>query len=202
MIGAGGHARVVMSLLRTAGFSILHCYDDDATKQGSTLDGLPVVGPVSSFSQGAVWKCVLAIGDNQTRRNLAKDIPWAEWATAAHTHAYVHESVRLGSGTVICAGAIVQPNAQIGSHCIINTGATVDHDCVIGDFCHVGPGCNLGGGVTLGEGSLMGIGSVAIQNTTVGAWTIVGAGAAVVADLPDHVLAVGVPARVRRKLES
>jgi sugar O-acyltransferase (sialic acid O-acetyltransferase NeuD family) len=122
--------------------------------------------------------------------------------TVVHPKAYVHDLGRLGPGTVVIAGAVVQPDAQIGAHCIINTGATVDHGCVIGDFCHVAPGCNLSGAVTLAEGVFMGIGSVAIQNARVGAWTMVGAGASVITDLPDHVVAVGVPARVQRKLEA
>ena len=145
--------------------------------------------------------CVLAVGDNATREKLARRMSWVNWLTVVHPNAYVHDSVRLGPGTVVFAGVVVQPDAKIGAHCIINTGATVDHGCVIGDFCHLAPGCNLGGSVTLAEGVFMGIGSVAIQSTNVGAWTAVGAGAAVVTDLPDRVLAVGVPARVRRKLE-
>jgi UDP-perosamine 4-acetyltransferase len=147
-------------------------------------------------------KCVIGIGNNRTRQEVAMRLSQIEWLTIVHPNAYVHKSVRLGPGTVVLAGAVIQQDSQIGAHCIINTGATVDHDCEVGDFCHIGPGCNLGGTVTLGEGVFMGLSSVAIPGTNMGAWTIVGAGAAVVTVLPERVLALGVPARVRRKLEA
>ncbi|MCW5556030.1 MAG: acetyltransferase [Verrucomicrobiae bacterium] len=200
-IGAGGHARVVISALQEARVHVAGVYDDDPTKLRSEVLRAPVLGTIRELSDAIDGHWVIALGDNMTRRQIAARFPSADWLTVIHPKAYIHESASLGLGTVVFAGAVVQPGARIGQHCIINTGATVDHDCVVGDFCHVGPGCNLGGGVTLAKGVFMGIGSVAIPCTSVGEWTIVGAGAAVVADLPDRVVAVGVPAKVRRKLE-
>ena len=202
VLGAGGHAKVVISTLRALGMEVAGLYDDDAAKKGAMCAAVPVLGSIGSLNSEMTRECVLAIGDNATRQQLAERMSWVHWLTIVHPKAYVHDSARLGPGTVIMAGVVVQPDAQIGAHCIINTGATVDHGCVVGDFCHVAPGCNLGGTVTLAEGVFMGIGSVAIQSISVGAWTAVGAGAAVVTDLPDRVLAMGVPARVRRKLGS
>jgi sugar O-acyltransferase (sialic acid O-acetyltransferase NeuD family) len=201
VLGAGGHAKVVISTLRALGIEVTGLYDDDPTKQGSTCAGVPVLGSISSLTSDMVSESVLAIGDNAARQKLARRMSWAHWLTVVHPKAYVHDSVRLGPGTVVFAGVVVQPDAQIGAHCIINTGTTVDHGCVIGDFCHLAPGCNIGGSVTLAEGVLMGIGSVAIPSVSVGAWTAVGAAAAVASDLPARVLAVGAPARVLRKLE-
>jgi len=192
---------VAISTLRALGIEVAGLYDDDPEKRGSFCAGVQILGSISSLTTALVSECVFAIGDNSKRREIARRLSWVQWLTVVHPKAYVHESVRLGPGTVVFAGAVVQPDAQIGAHCIINTGATVDHDCVIGDFCHLAPGCNLGGRVTLAEGVFMGIGSVAIQSISVGAWTVVGASAAVVTDLPDRALAVGVPARVRRRLE-
>lgn len=201
VVGAGGHAKVILSALLAAEATVLGVYDDDPTKRGTEVLRVPVLGTIREFHNTKGNAGVIAVGDNLTRHQIASQFPSAKWVTVNHPRAYVHESASLGPGTVVFAGAVVQAGARIGRHCIINTGATVDHDCVVGDFCHVAPGCNLGGTVTLAEGVFMGIGSVAIPGTRVGAWTKVGAGAAVVTDLPDRVVAVGVPARVRRKLE-
>jgi sugar O-acyltransferase (sialic acid O-acetyltransferase NeuD family) len=200
VLGAGGHAKVVVSALLEAGTKVAGIYDDDPAKQGTEVLQVPVLGTIRELhdAKGRLW--VIGVGDNLIRHQIAARFPSAEWLTVIHPEAYVHESASLGPGTVVFAGAVIQPGACIGRHCIINTRATVDHDCVVGDFCHVGPGCNLGGAVTLAEGVFMGIASVAIQSMSVGAWTTVGAGAAVVTYLPDHVVAVGVPARVRRIL--
>ncbi len=200
VLGGGGHGKVVTSTLHALGKEIVGIYDDDPNKQGSMCGDVPVCGTIKSRISAMQGGCVLAIGDNATRRQIASHMSWVRWVTLVHPKAYVHDSARLGEGTVVMAGAVIQPDAQIGAHCIINTGATVDHGCVVGDFCHVAPGSHLGGAVTLAEGVFMGIGSVAIQNVTVGAWTAVGAGAAVVRDLAAGVLAIGVPARVQRKL--
>jgi acetyltransferase-like isoleucine patch superfamily enzyme len=90
----------------------------------------------------------------------------------------------------------VQPGTSIGQHVILNTAATVDHDSIVEDFVHIGPGCNLAGNVAVGEGTFFGIGSRAVPGCRVGPWTTVGAGAAVVHDLPANVTAGGVPAKV------
>ena len=95
------------------------------------------------------------------------------------------------------AGAVVQAGAAIGNHVIINTCASVDHDCVVSDYCHVAPGVHLGGAVKLEEGGPLGIGSCVIGLRTIGAWSTVGAGAAVVKDLAPGTVAIGVPARPR-----
>ena len=192
---------VVMSTFRSLAVEVVGLYDDDPLKQGSSCGGVPVLGRIDSLTAKIARAGVLAIGDNMTRQKLAERLSWVHWLTPVHPRAFVHESVRMGSGTVVMAGAVVQPDAQIGAHCIINTGAIVDHECVIGDYCHVAPGCNLGGGVVIEEGVFMGIGSTGIPGIRVGAWTQVGAGAVVVSDLPDRVLAMGVPARVKRRLE-
>ncbi len=201
VIGAGGHAKVVLSALMEAKADVAGIYDDDPFKLGTEVLGVPVLGAIGELRSVKGVVGVIGVGDNATRRRIAAQLPGTEWLTVVHPMAFVDESASLGLGTVVFAGAVIQPGARIGRHCIINTGATVDHDCVIGDFCHIAPGCNLGGAVTLAEGVFMGIGSVAIQNVSVGAWSTVGAGAAVVTYLPDRVVAVGVPARVRRMLE-
>jgi sugar O-acyltransferase (sialic acid O-acetyltransferase NeuD family) len=111
--------------------------------------------------------------------------------------AVVDSTVRIGRGTVVLPGAVVQVDTTLGEHVIVNTCASVDHDCQIGNFVHLAPGVHLAGEVTVKIGSFVGIGAVAIQRIAVGAWTTVGAGAVVVRNLPDRVVAVGVPARIK-----
>jgi acetyltransferase-like isoleucine patch superfamily enzyme len=72
----------------------------------------------------------------------------------------------------------------------------VHHDCVIDDFVNLNPGVTLAGNVHVGEGSFIGVGATVIENLVIGEGSIVGAGAVVIKDLPAHVTAVGVPARI------
>ncbi len=88
----------------------------------------------------------------------------------------------------------------VGQHAIINTGCTIDHDCMIGNYAHISPGVNLAGGVAVGEGTHLGISSCVIPRCSIGDWSVVGAGAAVVRDIPSRCVAVGVPAKPIRTL--
>lgn len=194
VIGAGGHAKVVVATLQAAGRAIAGVLDDDEAKHGRTVLGVPVVGPVERAAGG---EAIVAIGHNAVRKRIAESVPEVRWATVVHPSAVVHPSVRVGAGSVVFAGAVVQPDTHLGRHVIVNTGATIDHDGRVGDYVHVAPGTNLAGDVHLGEGAFLGIGARAVPGVHVGAWTTVGAGAVVVQDLPDGVTAVGVPARIR-----
>jgi sugar O-acyltransferase (sialic acid O-acetyltransferase NeuD family) len=200
ILGGGGHAKVVIQTLRAMGHSVAAVFDDDRQRWGTTLLEAPIVGPTPSIEEHPSLPSVIAVGDNCRRKSLAERFS-LEWMTLVHPHAYVDATVRLGEGTVVLAGAIIQPDTIVGNHVIINTAASVDHDCVVEDFVHVAPGARLAGEVTVGKGCLLGVGVVVIPRISIGAWTTVGAGAAVVRDLPDHVVATGVPARVARPSE-
>lgn len=196
VVGAGGHAKVVIATLQAQGRNILGVVDDDVTLHGRTLLGCPVLGGTDQLAAHD-GEAVLAIGSNRIRQRLAAAFPEARWTRAVHPAAVVHQSVTLGPGTVVFAGAVIQPDTQIGAHAIINTAATVDHDGRIGDYVHLAPGVHLSGGVTVEEGGFLGVGSACLPGTRVGAWTTVGGGGVVVRDLPPDVTAVGVPARPR-----
>lgn len=199
VLGAGGHAKVVISTLQAAGYKVDAVYDDDSAKWGQSLLGVPVHGPLAELDNEASCRAVIAIGANKIRQELAQRFAALEWVTVVHPRAYVHPSASLGPGTVIFAGAVVQPDVRVGSHVIVNTGATVDHDCRLGDFVHLAPGVHLAGGVDIDTGTFFGTGAVAIPGIRIGAWTTVGAGAGVVRDLPAQVTAVGLPAALLHK---
>jgi sugar O-acyltransferase (sialic acid O-acetyltransferase NeuD family) len=196
VVGAGGHAKVVISLLQAAGETIAMVVDDDPRKWGTSLLGVPIKGPVTRLAEATNHPAIVAIGDNAAREEIASQWRHVDWLTAVHPRAYVHSSVQLRPGAVVCAGAVIQPDTLVGAHVIVNTAATVDHDCVVEDYAHLAPGVHLAGGVRIGEGALLGIGSVVIPGRRVGEWTTVGAGGVVVSDLPARVMAVGVPARL------
>lgn len=197
ILGAGGHAKVVIGVLKALGETILGVLDDDSTKWGHDLMGVPILGPMSLLDNHLSNRAVIAIGSNRIRKQVAERAAAVEWATLIHPAAWVDRHAQLDAGTIVCAGAVIQPQARLGKHVIVNTAASVDHDCVLADYAQIGPGVHLAGTVVLGEGVMMGTGSIAIPSVKIGDWTTVGAGAVVISDLPSGVTAVGVPARVK-----
>ena len=197
VVGAGGHAKVVVATLQAAGFEVEAAWDDDPARVGGHLLGVAIRGPVASVPVGA--SVVIAVGSNEARKAIAGQLTGHSFVSVVHPAAVVHPSAILRQGTVVFAGAVVQPDAHIGEHVIVNTGASVDHDCILESFVHVAPGVRLAGNVSLREGSFLGIGASVVPGIEIGAWAIVGAGAVVLKPLASKVTAVGCPAREFRR---
>jgi sugar O-acyltransferase (sialic acid O-acetyltransferase NeuD family) len=192
VVGAGGHAKVVIDAAEEAGFEI-------AGVVGAPGDVPEILGhPVSHDCADLAGDAfIVAIGDNATRSRIFGEYLTTGLtpASVVHPSAIVGRQAQIGEGAFVAAGVIINAGARIGADTILNTGCTVDHDCVVGEHAHIGPQAALCGSVTLGEGVLLGVGSCASPGVSVGDWTVVGAGAAIVDDLPAHAVCVGVPAR-------
>lgn len=192
VLGAGGHAKVVIATALAAGVEVQAVYDDDGDLAGEEVLGVPVRVGLDNAPVGT--PAVLALGANRTRARAARRLD-LDWISLVHPSAVVHDSVVIEPGAVIFAGAVVQPGTIIGAHAIINTAASVDHDCRVGAYCHLAPGSHLAGGVTLGEGAFVGLCAGVINGVTLGAWSILGAGGVAVSDVDPESTVMGVPAR-------
>lgn len=120
-------------------------------------------------------------------------------ATIIHPTAVIAKSAHIGKGTLIMAGSIIGPGASIGDHVIINSAVTIDHDCVIQPNVIIGPGTHLAGVVIVGSDTFIGIGSCCNHGITVGRNCVIGAGSVIIKNIPDDVIAAGVPAEILRK---
>jgi len=198
VIGAGGHAKVVIQTARAAGFEPIAVFDDDISHQGTMLCGVPVKGKIADIHKNG-GKSVIAIGNNVLRKKLAESLG-CDWATIIHPTAVIDQTVQIGPGTVIFAGSVIQVDSRIGNHVIVNTSASIDHDCTIDNYSHIAPGCRLCGKVHVGEGTLLGVGTCVTPLLSIGSWSVIGAGATVVAEISDQVVAVGSPAKIIRKI--
>ncbi len=194
VIGAGGHGEVVLDNVRAGGVHrVVGFLDSNEALRGTVLDGVPVLGLPAAVD----GPFVVAIGDNAARKSFVETFTarGLEAVTITHPTAYIASSARIGSGTVICTGAVVCSHARIGRGAIINTGAVVEHHNRIGDFAHVAPGVVLAGRTTVEEGALIGAGATVIPFMTVGSWSTVGAGSVIIEDVPSGATVVGSPAR-------
>lgn len=195
VIGAGGHAKIVVDTLLSNHQHVSAVYDDNENLWGKTLLGVPICGPISKLSELPGHKAIVAIGDNRKRRELAETLN-CHWISAIHPRSIVANSAQIGAGTLVAAGAVIQPDTKTGEHVIINTSASVDHDCRIDSFAHICPNASLAGGVHVGRSSLLGTGSTCIPGIHIGANCEIGAGSVVTRNIPEDSIAIGIPARV------
>jgi sugar O-acyltransferase (sialic acid O-acetyltransferase NeuD family) len=203
IVGAGGQGRVIADAIqcsfRNNGRLTLGGFLDDNLGLQSKESTRPrILGRIADIHGVPHDAVVVGIGDNATRRKLFVDLEaqGENIISIVHPDAVVAEDVLIGKGTVIFAGVVVNAGSCIGSDVILNTGCTVDHNAKIDSHVHICPGVHLAGGVTVGEGAFVGIGGAVIQNRTIGAWAIVGAGAVVIRDVMPRTTVVGVPARI------
>jgi sugar O-acyltransferase (sialic acid O-acetyltransferase NeuD family) len=204
LIGGGGHARVVASLLRKLGSHDLVGYT--ALAEGPTTLGMPYLGDDGALeglvAAGRVDAAALGIGIvrvGEARGALRRRLGACGLALPAlvSPHAVVDEDVALMPGAVVMDGAIVHPGTRVGAGTIVNTHATIEHDCAVGDDCHVAPGAVLCGGVSVGAGSIIGANACVLPGVRIHEDCLVAAGATVVADLERPGTYVGCPARLR-----
>lgn len=195
VIGAGGHAKVVIDAWCLAGRDIESVYDNDPNKQGIVL--LKKVAVALLTDDFHAHYVHIAVGNNSIRQRLADKhlAKHGRYVTVQHPLASVSAFSQIAEGVFIASGATVAAEAQIGRGAIINHGAVIDHDCTVGDFAHIAPNATLGGAVTIGQRTLIGAGAVVLPGINIGNDVIVGAGAVVTHNIDNGLQVKGIPAR-------
>lgn len=194
LLGAGGHAKVLLSLARAVGLELKGVCDQELAQQRiERWRALPVLGTDSVLDSFDIAQVGLINGVGQlvggsVRRALYLRMRQRGFRFPALVHptAWVDPSASLGDGVQVMAGAVIQADCRIGENSIVNTGATIDHDCVIGAHVHVAPGCSLCGGVHVRDQAFIGAGSTIIQGCRVGQGAVLSAGAVLDRDLSDN----------------
>ena len=198
VLADSGFAKSVIGAAQLADFVVEAVYVDDASRWGQSVLGVPLVGPLDRAVDASL-PAVVAIIDNAMREAVVARLA-LEWVTIIHPRAYVPPSALVGEGSILFAGAVVQPGVRIGAHVIVSPNSTVAHDCIIEDFVYLAPGVDLAGTVHVCRGVCLDAGAVVGPNRTIGAGTRVGPRGVVIRDLPAGVSAEGAPARVVRGL--
>ncbi|WP_289290473.1 acetyltransferase [Sporofaciens musculi] len=198
IIGASGHGKVVADIASLNGYEEIEFLDDD---RSISLCGLyPVVGTCMKASE-IENDIFIAIGNANHRKKLFRMNRDKYLPILVHPDAVVAKDAKIGAGTVIMAGAVLNPGIKTGEGCIINTCASVDHDSSIGNYVHVAVGAHLCGTVTVGDETWIGAGSIVSNNVSICGGCTIGAGAVVVKDIKEKGTHIGVPARMMNELQ-
>lgn len=204
IIGGGGHAKVIVSILKKLNtFNILGFTD---TQNRGDLLGIPFLGDDTFLKRlsgsGKSINAVVGLGmlksaDSCRRKrlfDLAGSLGYV-LSPIISPDAMINEDVSIGKGTIVMDGVVVNSGSVIGDGVILNTHCSIDHDCRIGNFSHIAPSASLCGGVVIQQNVLVGSGAVIIENKNISVNSNIGAGAVVIKDCAQTGTYVGNPAK-------
>ena len=179
---------------------------DTVILPNTMLDGRTVVG------EGCRLGPDTRIVDSTLGRDCVVQASVVEGATLG-------DGVDVGPFSHLRAGAQLMQGVHIGNfaevkNSVLGPGVKMGHFSYVGDAA-VGEQANIGAGTItcnfdregrksrteIGAGAFIGSDSLLVAPVRVGEQAVTGAGAVVTRDVPDHGLAVGMPARVIRKLK-
>lgn len=200
ILGASGHGKVLADIAELTGWKQI-VFFDDAWPEKTSNGAWQVIGDTQMLLNNInnYQGIIVAIGNNKVRQQKLQqlDTAGAKLITLIHPSATVSRYTQIGLGSVIVAGAVINPDCIIGSGAIINTCSSVGHDCTLGDAVHICPGARLAGGTEVDDRAWVGVGSSVRQLIKIGADAIIGAGSAVVKDVPASTTVMGVPASIK-----
>lgn len=196
IIGASGHGEVCADIAKLNGYKNIRFLDDNEIIR--YCGDYVVVGRTSDLIQYMDHSVFfVAVGDSRIRQRITEKIRKHHGmvVTLIHPAAAIAENVDIGKGSVVMAGAVINPGAKVGESCIVNTCSSVDHDCLVDDYCHISVGAHLAGNVEIGVHTWIGAGAIVSNNLKVSGNTMIGAGAVIVKDITIAGTYIGVPAR-------
>ncbi len=207
LIGASGHAKVVLDVFERMGKHEIIGFLDSNKPSSEPFMGYPVLGTESVLSnpefQQPELEFFISIGDNWIRHLVVEKIrsmlPHAVFATGIHPSAQIGKDVSIGEGSVIMAGVTINPSCKVGNFTIMNTQASLDHDGMLADFASLAPGVITGGNVQIDAFSAIGLGAKIIHGVSIGEHTVVGAGALVNKSIQPFNVHYGIPSRFIRQ---
>jgi len=186
VLGAGGHAKVLIAAIRARGNEVHGVLDSDESRHGQEVLGVQILGGDEALLDFLPESCALvngigSVGPGSARRNVFETFRARgyRFPPVIHPFSWMASDVAAGEGSQLMAGIVVQPGVAVGCNTIINTRTSVDHDCVIGDHVHLAPGVTLCGNVRVGAGVHIGTGAIVVQGVEIGENAFIEAGAVV-----------------------
>lgn len=188
LIGAGGFAREIEVDL----FSLIKFVDSEYLNIKDCL-----ISPLSELNPDR-FHVIIAIGDSQRRYKkfltLSKDIKFFTFISKK-ANVLDKDTIEIGEGSAICAGAILTTNIKLGKHSQINLNSTIGHDCKIGEFFTCAPGVHISGNCTIGDRVYIGTNSSIKQGVRICNDVIIGMQSCVLTDINEPGTYVGCPAK-------
>lgn len=205
IIGSSGHARSIAIIAELLQYEIVG-FIDSFLPAGESVLKYKTLGSEHElqhcFEQFGTNNIAIGIGELVNRKKMVeklKSINSAlQFPILISPLANVSKYTQIGEGTVIMSNSFLNVEVSIGAFCVINSSSIIEHNAYIADYCTISPGANIGGDVCIATHTFVGSSATIIQRIQIGDHSVIGAGAVVTQFIPSNVLAVGVPAVVKK----
>lgn len=205
VVGAGGHAKVVIDILEAQGIYEIIGVSDAKPSEGRKYLGYDILGGdevLPGLLKEGVTNLAMGVGgfkDNCLRKKLFTHFKTLgfQFPPIIHPSAIVAQSCSIGEASVIFPGVVLNTEVEIGANTIIATGSSIDHESIIADHILVSAGVTIGAKVNVGSESLLALGSKIVSEVNIAQNTLVGAGAVVTQSLNEKGTYIGCPAKLR-----
>ncbi|MFC3414173.1 acetyltransferase [Algoriphagus hitonicola] len=209
IIGAGGFAKEVLQICHdNEELENLTFYDDVNPYIGEMLfNKFPIIknlDQAKAYLETKDNRFALGLGKPDLRKLLYErflELGGILTSTISPAATIGNYGTKLGDGCNILSGSVISNSVSIGKGCLVYFNSVITHDCSLGDFVEVSPLVKFLGRVTIKNYCQIGAGSTILPDVIIGENVIIGAGSVVTKDIPDNSLAVGIPAKVVKKLE-
>ncbi|WP_394221931.1 NeuD/PglB/VioB family sugar acetyltransferase [Alteromonas gracilis] len=195
IIGAGGHARALISLAHLNEINVLAIIDTNAQLNESIM-GLPVLSSIEQYQADVQFSVIVGVGDSVARKNhLIESTSALYTEMLSHPSAIIDSTLIVGVCCQIFAGVFIGPLAQLGDNIIVNTHAVIEHEAKIGSHTHVAVGAKVLGRTSIGQYCFIGAGAVIKEGIQICDNVTIGANSFVNKDITEPGVYVGSPAR-------
>lgn len=204
IVGAGGHGIEMVWLARRCGRKIKGFLDNTPAKIGTSILGESVLGSIESRNNYLDCEFIIAVGNPRGRKKILDTFFSSEryqFATLIDPTALLGENIKIGEGSMVCAGCILTVNVNIGQHCIVNINANLSHGTCIGNFVTIAPSASISGDVSIQDFVEIGANAVVREKLTIEQGAMVGMGAVLTKDVEKNHVMVGNPAKLLKTLD-
>lgn len=202
LVGASGLAHEAVNVVRAIDPAVeMSILDDDPTRWGTDLGGVPVVGAVDTISEYPGHLVVVCVGRGTLRRSIVervrrRGVVHRRFVTLVHPRVHVPEDCVVGAGSIVMDGVTMTAGVSVGDHVVLMPRVTLTHGTVVGDHATLCAGVSLGGDVEVGGGAYVGMNASVRERVRIGRDATLGMGSVLLSDLPPGERWVGTPARV------
>ncbi|MDM1527391.1 acetyltransferase [Myroides odoratimimus] len=200
IVGAGTYGQVYSEYLQDQ-YEVLGFVDDDHTTHGLVVNGFPVFGGVEYLltNNDKNINIFVPIGNNKVRVALIEKIKSNGYKLPSFIHntCIIDKSVKIGEAVYILPGCNIMPLTIIKDYVMISMGVNIAHHTILGKGSFFSQGNNVGASINVKDYAYSGIGVTLMTGVKeIGAYSLIGAGAVIIRDVPDYAVVVGNPGKV------